>query len=175
VGIKEGVNEMQNIDHVDLTILKSLQANSRASFQEIAKQIGVSRVTIYDRVRRLTDSGIIKGFHIGLNASELGYPVTAMVGLIAAQGREAYRTMADLKKIEEVEEIYVTTGHYDYLIKVRARSNMDLQDILLNKIDQIYGFQRAETMIALSTPSEQCGIRIDRIIEDLQEMAKTLD
>ncbi|KJS11418.1 MAG: AsnC family transcriptional regulator [Peptococcaceae bacterium BRH_c8a] len=154
------------LDNIDLTTLQILQDNARCSYQEIANRLGVSRVTIYERVRKLTENGFIEGFHVKVNARRIGYPVTAIVGLITIQGSEAYRTINELRAIYEVEEIHVVTGRYDYLVKVRARDNEDLQQILLTRIDQVHGFQRAETMVVLSSPVEKCGIDMRQVSAD---------
>lgn len=159
---------VQALDAVDLAILKTLQVNARSSYQEIATRVGVSRVTVYERIRKLMESGVIEGFHARVNARRIGYQVTAIVGLITIQGKEAYRTIEELQQLTEVEEIHVVTGRYDYLVKVRAKDNEDLQRILFNKIDQVYGFQRAETMVVLSSPVEKCGIDLRRVINDIQ-------
>lgn len=159
---------MQPLDAMDLAILKNLQENARSSYQDIANQIGVSRVTVYERIRKLTESGIIEGFHTRVNARGLGYPVTAIVGLITVQGNKANRTTEELQQIAEVEEVHVVTGRYDYLVKVRALDNEDLQNILFNKIDQVYGFRRAETMVVLSSPVEKCGIDMRQVVNDSQ-------
>lgn len=157
---------MLTLDATDLAILKALQENARSTYQDIALNLGFSRVTIYERVRKLTENGVIQGFHARLDAKKMGYPVMALVGLITVQGSVAYRTMEELKQYPEVEEIHVVTGRYDYLIKVRARDNEDLEHILLTKIDQVYGFQRAETMVVLSSPLEKCGIDICQLIPE---------
>lgn len=159
---------MQPLDGIDLAIMKTLQENARSSYQEIATRVGVSRVTIHERIRKLMESGIIEGFHARVNARRIGYRVTAIVGLNTIQGSEAYRTIEELRQLPEVEEIHVVTGRYDYLVKVRALDNEDLQRILFNKIDQVYGFQRAETMVVLSSPVEKCGIDMRQVINDIQ-------
>ncbi|SFG40699.1 Lrp/AsnC family transcriptional regulator, regulator for asnA, asnC and gidA [Desulfotomaculum arcticum] len=160
---------MQPLDDMDLTIMKTLQENARSSYQDIANKIGVSRVTVHERIRKLIESGIIEGFHARVNARRIGYPVTAIVGLNTIQGSESYRTIEELRQLPEVEEVHVVTGRYDYLVKVRAMDNGDLQRILFNKIDQVYGFQRAETMVVLSSAVEKCGIDMRRVINDSQD------
>lgn len=84
---------MQLLDTIDLTIMKTLQENARSSYRDIASRIGVSRVTVHERIRKLIESGIIEGFHARVNARRTGYPVTAIVGLSTIQGSEAYRTI----------------------------------------------------------------------------------
>jgi len=160
---------MQSLDATDLAIIKYLQENARSSYQEIATKIGVSRVTVNERIRKLIESEVIEGFHARINARQIGYPVTAIVGLVTVQGDKAYRTIEELKHIPEVEEAHVVTGQYDYLVKIRAQDNEDLQRILFAKIDQIYGFRRAETMVVLSSPVEKCGIDIRQVSNYLWE------
>jgi len=155
---------MQSLDTIDLAILQILQENARCSYQEIANRLGVSRVTVYERVRKLVENGIIEGFYVRVNACRIGYPVTAIVGLITIQGKGSNHTIEELKQIPEVEEVHIVTGRYDYLLKVRAQDNENLQNILLNKIDQVYGFQRAETMVVLSSPVEKCGIDMLQVV-----------
>ncbi|ACV60986.1 transcriptional regulator, AsnC family [Desulfofarcimen acetoxidans DSM 771] len=163
---------MQPLDSIDLAIVKTLQENARSSYQDIATQVGVSRVTINERIRKLIENGVIEGFHARINAQRIGYQVTAIVGLTTVQGCEAYRTTKELQQIVEVEEVHVVTGRYDYLVKVRAQDNEDLLHILFNKIDQVYGFQRAETMMVLSSPIEKCGIDIQQILNNSQAVIK---
>ncbi|MCL6575034.1 MULTISPECIES: Lrp/AsnC family transcriptional regulator [Kyrpidia] len=160
------------LDALDLTILQMLEQDGRLSYQELANHTGVSRVTIHERVRRLTQRGIIEGFHARLNPASLGYRVTAIVGLMAVQGAAAYQTIEDLKAIPEIEEVHVVTGRYDYLVKIRARDNEDLERILLTNIDQVYGFQRAETMVVLSSPVDRGGLTVNRVTKDMEEEKK---
>ena len=163
---------MQPLDAMDLAIIKILQENSRSSYQDIATQVGVSRVTVNERIRKLIENGVLEGFHARVNAQRIGYSITAIVGLTTIQGCEAYRTTEELQQIIEVEEVHVVTGRYDYLVKVRALNNEDLMHILFNKIDQVYGFHRAETMVVLSSPVEKCGIDIQQVINDSQDTTK---
>ena len=165
---EKGLIHMQSLDNVDLAIMKMLQENARSSYQDIATRAGVSRVTVHERIRKLMESGVIEGYHVRVNARRIGYRVTAIVGLNTVQGSEAYRTIEELRQLSEVEEIHVVTGRYDYLVKVRALDNEDLQRILFDKIDQVYGFQRAETMVVLSSPVEKCGIDLGRVIGDIR-------
>ncbi len=164
--------KIDKLDDLDLTILKMLEQDARLPYQELANHTGVSRVTIHERVRRLIQRGVISGFHTRLNPASLGYRVTAIVGLMAIQGAASYQTIEDLKNIPEIEEVHVVTGRYDYLIKIRARDNEDLERILLTKIDQVYGFQRAETMVVLSSPVDRCGLMVSRLTEEMQEEEK---
>jgi Lrp/AsnC family transcriptional regulator for asnA, asnC and gidA len=151
------------IDHNDLAILKALAANGRASYQEIANELNVSRVTVHERVKKLINKGIISGIYAQINPEALGYTVCAYVGLITSQGKQSYKVLDSLQGIEEIEEIHIITGKYDVLIKIRAKNHRHLQEILFEKVGAIYGFDRSETMIILSSPKENRGLNLSQI------------
>ncbi|WP_242848262.1 Lrp/AsnC family transcriptional regulator [Sulfobacillus thermosulfidooxidans] len=143
-------DETLELDDIDRQILMLLHNEARMPLQELATRIGLSRAAVHDRVKKLIQSGVIRGFELRVDPDLLGYPVLAWIGLLTVQGTEAYRTLEDLSHIPEIEAAYVVTGHYDFLVKVRARSNAHLQQLLFEKIDQVHGFQRSETMVVLS-------------------------
>ena len=142
------------LDATDQFILQHLSANARISFQEIADALGVSRATIHERVKRMVQSGVIKGYHTEIDWIKLGYPVAALVALQTEQGQQSYHVLEDLARIAEVENAYLVTGRFDCVIKLRAKNHEHLQHILFDEIGQIRGFRHAETMVVLSTPLE---------------------
>ncbi|MGR6341818.1 Lrp/AsnC family transcriptional regulator [Priestia megaterium] len=140
------------IDHVDLAILKALSQNARVSYQDIANELGISRVTVNDRVKKLVNKGVISGFHTHINFEALGYTVFAYVALIAGQGKKAAEIIIEgLKNIPEIEQIDSVAGRFDLIIKVRAKSHKHLQEILINKIGAVDYIDRKETMVILTS------------------------
>lgn len=146
------------LDATDRQLLALLHNHARMSLQELADHVGLSRVTVHERVKKLQQKGIIIDFRTNVDPESLGYPVLAWVGLLTEQGEQAYRTLEDLGQIAEIEAAYVVTGHFDILVKVRAQSNSHLQQILFGKIDKVYGFQRSETMVVLSAAIDKSGL-----------------
>jgi len=143
----------KEMDRLDVEILRRLSKDARKSYLEIARELKVANATIHERVSKLKEKGILKGFHAHLSAEKLGRPITAFVGLITSQNKQLPRLVDRLKQIQEIEEAHTVTGKYDFLIKLRARSNEELQQ-LLNKLGSIPGVGRHETMIALTTIRE---------------------
>jgi DNA-binding Lrp family transcriptional regulator len=114
---------------------------------EIAAVVGVARGTVYSRLDRLTDSGVVTGFGPDLDAKAAGFPVTAFCTLEISQGTHD-ETVEALATIPEVIEIFTVTGVGDLLCKVVARSNDDLHAVLLH-ITSVPWVQRSQTQLAL--------------------------
>jgi Lrp/AsnC family transcriptional regulator, regulator for asnA, asnC and gidA len=142
------------IDPLDAEILKRLQKDARRSYVEIARELNVANATIHERVNKLKQGGILKGFYAHLSPERLGFPITAFIGLITSQNKQLPKLVERLKQMKEIEEAHTVTGKYDFLIKLRSRSNEELQE-LLNKIGAIPGIGRHETMMALTTVLEK--------------------
>ncbi len=149
--------ELDKLDETDLRILKMLKEDARTAYTEIARKLGVSNAKIHDRVTKLKEKGILKGFHADIDFGELGYEVCAIVGLRTELAEKIYRTIEELQSIPQVQEIHVVSGDYDLMLKVRAKTPRHLQDLLLDEIDQVFGFHRSTTMMILSSPMEKCS------------------
>ena len=137
------------IDDLDARLILVMRENPRIGLMETSRLLGVARGTVQARLDRLVARGVITGFGPELSASGLGYPVLAFVALEIAQGRldEAVGLLAE---IPEVLEVHGTSGGSDLVCRVVARSNADLQDVLL-QILKTPAVQRTSTSIALST------------------------
>ncbi len=138
----------QQIDSLDRRILEMLTVNARVPFLEIARDTGVSGASIHQRIQKLTNSGVIKGFETIIDPSIIGYETCAYVGLSLNNPKEADNVVDLLQEIDEVVECNATTGRFDILLKVYARNNDHLYDIIKDRIAPIGG--RTETLISFS-------------------------
>ena len=119
----------EELDKEDLLILSVLQENSKIGYKRLSKITGIPASTIHDRVQRLTEKGVIKGYITRLNEEALGYTHTAIIGV--ETGAQQYKAVATaLSNIDEVVEVYGTTAQYDLMIKIRANSRMHLSNTL---------------------------------------------
>lgn len=140
---------MGKIDNLDLNILKIIMNNARIPSKDIAEVCGVSRAAIHQRIQRLTELGVIVGSGYRVNPKELGYCTTTYIGVNLERGA-MYRTVAsELDKIPEVVECHFTTGPYTMLIKLVARDNEHLMELLNDHIQMIDGVVGTETLISL--------------------------
>ena len=154
---------MDKIDKLDRKILGILSQNARIPFKDVAAECGVSRAAIHQRVQHLIENGVIIGSGLHVNPKSLGYTTCTYVGLNLERG-SMYRDVVErIATIPEVIECHFTTGSYTMLVKLFAKDNEQLMDLLNNKIQSIPGVVSTETLISL----EQSIKREIPISEDL--------
>ena len=139
---------MQKIDDIDKKILDILIDNTRTPFTEIAKRLLVSAGTVYVRIKKLEDSGIIKGSSLNLDYNLLGYSFVAYIGILADRSGQTYEILDSLKKIPNVTVAHLMTGKFNIICKIRAKSTLHAKDIIM-EMERIDGILRLESMISL--------------------------
>ncbi len=139
---------MQKIDDIDKKILDILIDNTRTPFTEIAKRLLVSAGTVHVRIKKLEDSGIIKGSSLNLDYNLLGYSFVAYIGILADRSGQTYEILDSLKKIANVTVAHLMTGKFNIICKIRAKSTLDAKDIIM-EMERIDGILRLESMISL--------------------------
>jgi len=121
-------NPRLDLDATDHAIISQLQVDGRTSVAQLARFVNLSASATAERVRRLTDGGVITGYSITVDAEALGYSVTAFVRLAYPTGN--YKPFHDLvDALPEVIEAHHVTGADCFIIKVLARSMRDLERI----------------------------------------------
>jgi Lrp/AsnC family transcriptional regulator, regulator for asnA, asnC and gidA len=142
-------NRQINIDQVDRQILSLLMQDANMPYTEIAKKIHVSGGTVHVRMKKLEDMGIVKGAALTINYEELGYDVTAFLGIYLDKSSLYDEVSEQLKNIPEIVGANYTTGAYSIFAKIVCRDTNHLRDVLHDKIQKIGGIQRTETFISL--------------------------
>lgn len=140
---------MEKIDKLDLKILEIISNNARIPFKDVAAECGVSRAAIHQRVQRLIDLGVIVGSGYHVSPASLGYNTCTYIGISLEKGSMYKTVCSELEKIPEVVECHFTTGPYTMLVKLYARDNSNLMDLLNNRIQEIPGVLSTETLISL--------------------------
>lgn len=144
-----------HLDELDLQILDLLIKDCRTPYLEIARICHVSGGTIHVRMKKMEDMGIIKGSRIVLNLPKLGYDVCCFVGIYVDKTSSFNAVFDQMSTIKEVVELHLTTGNYSMFAKIVCTNISDLQDVLLNKINNIDGVQRTDTFVSLSQPIDR--------------------
>lgn len=140
---------MEKLDPIDLKILELLSTNARLAFKDVAAECNISRAAIHQRVQRLMDDGVILGSCFNINQKALGYSTCTYVGMNLEKGNMYKDVVAELEKIPEIVECHFTTGPYTMMVKLFARDNEQLMDLLNNRLQGIPGVLSTETLICL--------------------------
>ncbi len=140
---------MGKIDNLDKKILEIVINNARIASKDVAAECGVSRAAIHQRLQRMIDIGVITGSGYNVSPKALGYRTCTYIGVNLERGAMYRDVVPELEKIPEVVECHFTTGPYTMLIKLFARDNEHLMDLLNNKIQCISGVSGTETLISL--------------------------
>ena len=136
---------MEKIDNLDKQILEIISQNARIPFKDVAAECGVSRAAIHQRVQRLFDLGVIIGSGYNVNPKSLGYSTCTYVGITLEKGSMYKNVVAQLKKIPEIVECHFSTGKYSLFVKIYARDNKHLFQVIIDRITGIQGISHTET------------------------------
>ena len=140
---------MEKIDNLDRKILEIIMKNARIPSKDVALECNVSRAAIHQRIQRMIDLDVITGSGYHVDPKVLGFATCTYIGGKLERG-SMYRTVVpELEKIPEVGECHFTTGPYTMLIKLYARDNQHLMELLNDKIQNIHGVTATETLISL--------------------------
>lgn len=138
-----------NLDKLDLQIISAMMDDAGISYADLGKNLSVSGGTIHVRIKKLQESGIVKGTRLNVELKELGYDITAFVGIYLEKS-SLYDTVAkDLKKIPEIVRLNYTTGNYSMFIEIVCRDIAQLRHVLHDELQKIKGIERTETLISL--------------------------
>ena len=137
------------IDNTDLKILEILMQDAKKPFTEVAKKVFVSQGTIHVRMNKMEEAGIVEKTTLRINYAKLGYDITAFIGIYLEKSALYDQVLAKLKDIPEITNIHYTTGNYSMFIKIHCRDTNHLKEVLHDKMQQVEGIDRTETMISL--------------------------
>ena len=137
------------LDSTDLQLLAALRDDPRASHSVLARQVGIARGTVYSRLDRLVDEGVLVGFGPDVDAVSAWLDILAFTTLEIRQGSHD-ETAAALADILEITEIHTVTGRGDLLCRIVAQSNNHLHDVL-QRIATVPTVSRSESQLALTT------------------------
>lgn len=143
------------IDTLDKKILSIIKSNARIPFLEVARECKISGAAVHQRVQRLVKIGVIKGTQFILDPKRLGYHTCAFMGIFLEKASMFKDVVEELGKIPEVTECHYIMGNYSIFVKVFARDNEHLKQILLERVQIIKGITRTETLISLEQSLER--------------------
>lgn len=139
----------KEIDTLDRQILSLLMENAKRPYTEIAQQLYVSGGTIHVRMNKMIEAGIVRGHYLAIDPEQLGFDVSAFLGIYLDKSSLYDEVARELSKIPEIVSAHYTTGLYNIFAKIICRDTNHLRDVLHDKIQRINGIQRTETFISL--------------------------
>lgn len=158
-----------NLDALDKKILRLVAEDARIPFLEVARACNVSGAAIHQRIQKLTNLGILKGSQFIIDPEKIGYETCAYVALYLKDPENYDIVVEALKKIPEVVECHTTTGGMDLFIKMYARNNHDMMQIIHDKLQPL-GLSRSETIISFNAAFDrQLPIMDFPVAEDTDE------
>jgi Lrp/AsnC family leucine-responsive transcriptional regulator len=138
--------EIKELDEIGWKILGELQEDARVSFAELGRRVGLSTPAVVERVRKLEDAGIIKGYRTVVDASKIGLPILAFIR-ISVVGDFLGKIVRVAKDLPEVLECHRVTGSDSFILKVTVASIQHLESV----IDKLTPYVATTTSIVLSS------------------------
>jgi Lrp/AsnC family leucine-responsive transcriptional regulator len=149
------------LDAIDRQILRILQQDARTPNNEIAKQVGIVPSATSERIRKLVERGVIRGYDGRLNPQALGYNLVAFVYVRTDEPVNTRLAGDELAAIPEVQEVHNVAGEDCYLVKVRVKDTEMLGRFLREKIGVIKSVKNTRTTIALESFKETLNVPVD--------------
>ena len=150
------------LDEIDRKILRALQQDARLTTAQLAERVGLSTTPCWNRLKRLETQGYIDGYVALLNQDKLGLPETVIIELTLDRHDEEMleRFGQLLTSLPEVIEAYLTTGDYDYVVKVAVESTAGYERFLREKLYRIPGIRHSRSSFALRCLKKLTSVQV---------------
>lgn len=142
--------EIERLDRTGRLILQILQTEGRLPFSQVGQKVGLTGPAVAERVRRMEEQGLIRGYHAEVDQTQVGFPIRAFIRLRTSPERYT-RLLAVLKGLPEILECHHVTGEDAFVIRVSAASMESLEQI----IARLSPFGETSTAVVLSTPLQR--------------------
>jgi len=145
------MNTSFQIDNLDRKILDLITLDARIPFLEVARKCNISGAAVHQRINKLMNAGIISGSGFNLSPKGLGYNTCAFIGLqVSLVSTTTHdEVFSRINEIPEIVECHHITGKYSLLLKIFAKSNEHLKNVVVERIQSIPEIISTETFISL--------------------------
>jgi len=142
------------MDEIDRKIAIAVQQDGAAGLSDLAKVSGLSVSATAERLKRLEERGVVRGWHAELDPAEVGCPLLAFLRVAIRPGKEETAFRRALRKLDAVLECHQLTGEWSYLVKLRLADIGALDTLLAEEIRPLGGIERLSVEIAMATVKE---------------------
>ena len=153
--------KFMEFDELDVKLLSALSHQGRVRWSALAEQFEVSPPAIADRVRRLEQSGAIRGYTALLDAQKLGFDLTAFISVTLAHPKHRQPFIDYVQANPQIQSCHHVTGEGDYLLRICCRSTAELEEILSEELKSLSGVTQTRTSIALSAVKDSVALPLD--------------
>jgi Lrp/AsnC family leucine-responsive transcriptional regulator len=148
------------MDSNDSKVIKQLMEKGRSTWAELGTLLGLSAPAAADRVHKLEDAGIIKGYSALIDPDAIGCGLAALISVIIEQPEQRINLLRKVDELSEILECHHVAGDVDYILKVRCTSTRDLERLISKEIKSFTGI-KTRTMVILSTLKETPILPLD--------------
>jgi len=150
------------LDNIDITLIELLQQKARIKRGQLAEKVGLSIPTISERLHKLEDHGIIRGYHAVLEPRKVDLQITAFIFLITESSTYYNEIVANADARKEVLECHAITGKGSHLLKVRSQNTASLEKLLAD-IQSWPGVKHTMTDVVLSSTKETTELPLNHL------------
>ncbi|MCX6768100.1 MAG: Lrp/AsnC family transcriptional regulator [Candidatus Micrarchaeota archaeon] len=140
-----------SLDDKDLSLLEELEKNSRLSEKKLSRKTNIPVTTVHNRLNKLRESGVVRGYGVRLDYAKLGKPLTAYVLVKAASQVDQKDLLDSISKLPPVYETAMITGEFDILFKARVASMDELNRLVVQGLRKNRSVSETRTMISYET------------------------
>jgi Lrp/AsnC family leucine-responsive transcriptional regulator len=148
------------MDGIDLQILKILQSDARTSNAELARQVGLAPSAVLERVRKLEERGIVRGYEARINPTDVDLGLLAFVYVRTDERLGSPIAERGLAEIPEIQEVHHIAGEDCFLVKLRVANTEALQTLLRERIGAIPTVRSTRTTIVLASVKETATLPV---------------
>jgi len=154
------------LDEKDLSILSLIQENSKLTANQIAKKINIPITTVFAKIKRMEELGVIKYYRAILNAEKLNFGTAAFIlAAVSYDTKKEDDTLVsqrdvaeEISRFHEVQEVHVITGDWDLLVKLRAENVDAVGKFVVDKLRRIKGLEKTLTCMVFETVKENTSL-----------------
>jgi len=150
------------VDGTDADIIELLQLDARRGQQDIASRVHLSQPAVAERIKKIEERGLIRGYVARVDPTKLGQDVTAFVGVGISHPKYFDGFAKRVAALPEILEAHRVAGRESYLLKIRTTNTRTLDDILIRVLRTIPGVTRTETTVVLASIKEETFVPVLR-------------
>lgn len=156
------MSDTERLDNYDRNILNVLQDEGRISYTDLGKKVGLTTTPCIERVRKLERTGFIKGYSARLSARQLdrGLVVFVQISLDRTSKKTFEEFRTEIQSIAAVQECYLVTGSFDFLVKARVKDMAAYRDLLEGELLSLPGVKESTSIAAMETVKETLAINL---------------